>query len=139
MVENYGPDVLERWGVGYEQIAAVNPRIVMLSQTGFGHGRPPLALPGLRRDDLHVHGHDPDLGSSRAGHFDYLAEAHGVFAVLAALAARDRTGRGTHVDLAQVGDGGAVMGPMMLDYVVNGHEPGNQDPARCIGGPLPRR
>ena len=40
VLENFGPDVLERWGVGYEKIAAVNPRIVMLSQTGFGHTGP---------------------------------------------------------------------------------------------------
>ena len=40
VIENFGPDVLERWGIGYEKIAAVNPRIVMLSQSGFGQPAP---------------------------------------------------------------------------------------------------
>ena len=37
VIENYGPDVLERWGIGYDKLSAANPRIVMLSQPGFGH------------------------------------------------------------------------------------------------------
>ena len=40
VIENFGPDVLERWGVGNEKIAAVNPQIVMLSQSGFGRTGP---------------------------------------------------------------------------------------------------
>jgi len=58
-----------------------------------------------------------------------------VFGVLAALAARDRTGRGTHVDLAEVETAAAVMGPMMLDYVVNGRRSvvqGNQVPGALL-------
>src|SRR4029077_11546484 len=61
--------------------------------------------------------------------------AHGVFGVLAALAARERTGRGTHVDLAEVETAAAVMGPMMLDYVVNGRRsvvPGNRVPGALL-------
>src|SRR4029077_10655095 len=64
-----------------------------------------------------------------------LSQAHGVFGELAALAARDRTGRGTHVDLAEVETGAAVMGPMMLDYVVTGRRsvvPGNRVPAAVL-------
>jgi benzylsuccinate CoA-transferase BbsF subunit len=138
VLENYGPDVLERWGIGYEKIAAVNPRIVMLSQTGFGHGDGPrshylaygatiFSFMGLTRI----------WGRSHGTHFDYPAAAHGLFAILAALAARDRTGLGTHIDQAQISVGGAVMGPMLLDYLVNGHEPGEDPPpgmvVRCLG------
>jgi crotonobetainyl-CoA:carnitine CoA-transferase CaiB-like acyl-CoA transferase len=135
IVENYAPGVMQRWGLGYEQIAAVNPRIIMVSLTGFGHSGP--------RSHYLAYG---NTVSSFAGltdawpypngvHFDYLSEAHGVFGALAALAARDRTGRGTHVDLAEVETAAAVMGPMMLDYVVNGRAsvvPGNRVPGAML-------
>jgi crotonobetainyl-CoA:carnitine CoA-transferase CaiB-like acyl-CoA transferase len=133
VLENFGPDVLERWGIGYEKIAAVNPRIVMLSQTGFGHGGGPrshylayaamiFSFTGL----THI------WGRSHGNHFDYTAAAHGLFAILAALAAHDRTGRGTHIDQAQIDVAGAIMGPLLLDYTVNGHEPGEDPPPGMV-------
>ena len=138
VLENYGPDVLERWGVGYEKIAAVNPRIVMLSQTGFGHGSGPRShYLAYGATIFSFMGITRIWGRSHSTHFDYLAGAHGLFAILAALAARDRSGLGTHIDQAQIGVGGAVMGPMLLDYLVNGHEPGEDPPpgmvVRCLG------
>jgi crotonobetainyl-CoA:carnitine CoA-transferase CaiB-like acyl-CoA transferase len=136
IVENYGPGVMRRWGVGYGQMAAVNPRIVLLSLTGFGH------TPGPRS---HYLAYGSTVCSfvglthawkySNGVHFDYISEAHGVLGVLAALAARDRTGLGTHVDLAEVETAASVMGPLMLDYVVNGHDSaflGNQVPGALL-------
>ena len=109
VIENYGPDVMKRWGVGYETIAAANPRIVMLSLTGFGHTEGPrlhhlaygstiCSFTGLTRA----------WGESDGTHFDYISQAHGLFGVLAALAARDRDGVGTHIDLAEIEAAGAV-------------------------------
>jgi crotonobetainyl-CoA:carnitine CoA-transferase CaiB-like acyl-CoA transferase len=136
IVENYGPGVMQRWGVGYEQIAAVNPRIVLLSLTGFGHTEGPRS---------HYLAYGSTVCSfvglthawkySNGVHFDYICEAHGVLGVLAALAARDRTGLGTHVDLAEVETAAGVMGPLMLDYIVNGHDSafvGNQVPGALL-------
>jgi crotonobetainyl-CoA:carnitine CoA-transferase CaiB-like acyl-CoA transferase len=139
VLENYGPDVLERWGVGYGKFAAVNPRIVMLSQTGFGHGSGPRShYLAYGATIFSFMGITQIWGRSHSTHFDYLAGAHGVFAILAALGARDRTGLGTHIDQAQIGVGGAVMGPMLLDYLVNGHESSEDPPpgmvVRCLGG-----
>ena len=138
VIENYGPDVLERWGIGYEKIAAVNPRIVMLSQTGFGHTQGPRShYLAYAATIFSFVGLTQIWGRSHGSHFDYPAAAHGLFAVLAALAARDRTGRGTHIDQAQIEVAGAIMGPLLLDYTVNGHEPGEDPPpgmvVRCAG------
>jgi crotonobetainyl-CoA:carnitine CoA-transferase CaiB-like acyl-CoA transferase len=136
IVENYGPGVMQRWGVGYEQIAAVNPQIVLLSLTGFGHTAGPRS---------HYLAYGSTVCSfvglthawkySNGVHFDYISEAHGVLGVLAALAIRDRTGRGTHVDLAEVETAASVMGPLMLDYIVNGHDSefvGNEVPGALL-------
>jgi crotonobetainyl-CoA:carnitine CoA-transferase CaiB-like acyl-CoA transferase len=135
IVENYAPGVMQRWGLGYEQIAAVNPRIIMLSLTGFGHSGPRSHYLAYGATICTFVGLTDAWRYPSGVHFDYLSEAHGVFGVLAALAARDRTGRGTHVDLAEVETAAAVMGPMMLDYVVNGRAsvvPGNQVPGALL-------
>ena len=135
IVENYAPGVMQRWGVGYEQIAAANPRIVMLSLSGFGHSGPRSHYLAYGATVCSFSGLTDAWRYMNGVHFDYLSEAHGVFGVLAALAARDRTGRGTHVDLAEVETAAAVMGPMMLDYVVNGRRsvvPGNRVPGALL-------
>jgi crotonobetainyl-CoA:carnitine CoA-transferase CaiB-like acyl-CoA transferase len=135
IVENYAPGVMRRWGLSYEQIAAVNPRIVMLSLTGFGHSGPRSHYLAYGATICTFVGLTDAWRYPSGVHFDYISEAHGVFGVLAALAARDRTGRGTHVDLAEVETAAAVMGPMMLDYVVNGRAsvvPGNQVPGALL-------
>ncbi|MFZ0191474.1 MAG: CoA transferase [Streptosporangiaceae bacterium] len=135
IIENYAPGVMQRWGLGYEQIAAANPRIVMLSLTGFGHSGPRSHYLAYGATVCSFVGLTDAWQYPSGVHFDYLSQAHGVFGVLAALAARDRTGRGTHVDLAEVETAAAVMGPIMLDYVVNGRRsvvPGNQVPGALL-------
>ena len=135
IVENYAPGVMQRWGLGYEQIAKANPRIIMLSLTGFGHSGPRSHYLAYGATVCTFVGLTDAWRYPSGVHFDYLSEAHGVFGVLAALAARDRTGRGTHVDLAEVETAAAVMGPMMLDYVVNGRRSvvqGNQVPGALL-------
>jgi len=135
VVENYAPGVMRRWGLGYEQIAAVNPRIVLLSLSGFGHTGPRAHYLAYGATVCTFVGLTDAWGYMAGVHFDYISEAHGVFGVLAALAGRDRTGRGTHVDLAEVETAAAVMGPMMLDYVVNGRgsvKPGNRVPGALL-------
>jgi crotonobetainyl-CoA:carnitine CoA-transferase CaiB-like acyl-CoA transferase len=135
IIENYAPGVMQRWGLGYEQIAVANPGIVMLSLTGFGHSGPRSHYLAYGATVCSFVGLTDAWQYPSGVHFDYLSQAHGVFGVLAALAARDRTGRGTHVDLAEVETAAAVMGPMMLDYVVNGRRsvvPGNRVPGALL-------
>jgi crotonobetainyl-CoA:carnitine CoA-transferase CaiB-like acyl-CoA transferase len=133
VIENYGPDVLDRWGIGYGKIASVNPRIVMLSQTGFGHTEGPRShYLAYGATIFSFVGLAQIWGRSHGTHLDYPASAHGLFAILAALAARDRTGQGTHIDQAQIEVAGAIMGPMLLDYLVNGHEPGTDPPPGLV-------
>jgi crotonobetainyl-CoA:carnitine CoA-transferase CaiB-like acyl-CoA transferase len=135
IVENYAPGVMRRWGLDYEQIAAANPRIIHLSLTGFGHSGPRSHYLAYGSTVCSFVGLTDAWPYQNGVHFDYISEAHGVFAVLAALAARDRTGRGTRVDLSEVETAAAVMGPMMLDYMVNGRgsvRPGNQVPGALL-------
>jgi CoA:oxalate CoA-transferase len=110
LIENYRPDVMGRLGLGYEMLSQVNPRLVMLSISGFGAGGPesrraayaPIvhAETGLiDRAQRRAGGGRGDLPLSVA---DTNASLHGLVGLLAALIMRERTGVGEHIDIAMV-------------------------------------
>jgi crotonobetainyl-CoA:carnitine CoA-transferase CaiB-like acyl-CoA transferase len=111
LVENFRSEVMPRLGLGYDELQAANPRLIMLSISGFGRGGPqsrratyaPVihAETGLtdRIRRASSIGEALDLPWSTA---DTNAALHGVVAVLAALLLRERTGTGQHIDLAML-------------------------------------
>lgn len=110
LIENYRPDVMPRLGLGYPTLAAANPRLIMLSISGFGQGGPESERPayapvihaelGLMRRAMRRGGTPPrDLPLSVA---DTNASLHGLVAVLAAVIQRGRTGSGQHIDMAMI-------------------------------------
>jgi benzylsuccinate CoA-transferase BbsF subunit len=109
MVENLSPGALDRHGLGYAELAAGNPRLVYLSLGAVGRDGPlrgirsyaPVitALAGL--DALTGYPGERILGLQQ-GIADPNASLHGVLAVLAALAERDRSGKGQLVDVSQL-------------------------------------
>src|SRR5690242_17592677 len=110
LVENFRPGVLDRFGVGWPVLAAANPRLVMLSISGFGQdgedaGRAAYAPvihaeAGLIGRQADLTGDPPeDIAFALA---DTLAGLHGTIAILAALRLRDRTGTGQHIDLSML-------------------------------------
>jgi crotonobetainyl-CoA:carnitine CoA-transferase CaiB-like acyl-CoA transferase len=104
LVENFRVRVLDRLGLGVDRLFELNPRLVVLSITGFGHDGPEAARPGYDQIAqgeaglMAVTGPDPDqpqkVGVPIA---DLLAGIHGAHGVVAALFARQRTGRGAVV------------------------------------------
>ncbi len=110
LVENFRPGVLDRFGAGWPALSAVNPRLVMLSISGFGRegddaGRAAYAPvihaeAGLIGRQADITGDPPaDIAFALA---DALAGLHGTIAILAALRLRDRTGTGQHIDLSML-------------------------------------
>ena len=110
LIENYRPDVMPRLGLGYETLRQANPRLIMLSISGFGQGGPeshraayaPIihAEVGLM-ERAQRRGNIPrrDLPLSVA---DTNASLHGLVGLLAAVIMRQRTGLGQHIDIAMV-------------------------------------
>ncbi|MDE0652144.1 MAG: CoA transferase [bacterium] len=128
LIENFRPGTLERWGLGYDELSRVNPRLILVRITGFGQtgpyaGRPGYgsvgeAMGGLR----HVVG-PPDAPPSRVGISigDTLAATFACVGALCALHARERTGRGQVVDSAIYEAVLAVMESLVPEYAVAGH------------------
>jgi crotonobetainyl-CoA:carnitine CoA-transferase CaiB-like acyl-CoA transferase len=109
LVENFAPGAMERFGLGYAAVAAENPGVIYASLTGFGRG----AGAGLPGYDFLVQavgglmaitGH-PDGEPTKAGVavVDVLAGLHLTIGVLAALQARERTGRGQRIAVSLLG------------------------------------
>ncbi len=107
LVENFRPGTMERWGLGYDELAKINPKLVMIRVTGFGQTGPYAsqagygsigeAMGGLR----YVVG-DPSTPPSRMGISigDALAALFGTLGGLVALHASNITGKGQVVDSA---------------------------------------
>ncbi len=107
VIENFRPGVMERLGLGYETLAARNPRIIYCASSGWGQTGPYVTRPG---QDLLVqavagvgylngNADEPPQGVA-VGIADFTAGFHIVYGVLAALYARDQTGRGQRVDVS---------------------------------------
>ncbi len=110
LIENYRPDVMPRLGLGYEALREVNPRLVMLSISGFGRDGPESRRPAyapivhaevglMARASRRGKVPNRDLPLSVA---DTNASLHGLVGLLSALLLRERTGLGQHIDMAMV-------------------------------------
>lgn len=107
LIENFRPGQMEKWGLGYNDISAVNPRLVMLRISGFGQTGPYAQRPGYGVIGEAVSGlryinGDPDRppGRMATALTDYITGLYGAFGVLAALHHRKLTGKGQCVDAA---------------------------------------
>jgi crotonobetainyl-CoA:carnitine CoA-transferase CaiB-like acyl-CoA transferase len=148
MIENYTPRVIEKWGLTYDEVARVNPRIIyanMPMQGTWGPHRDFLGFGGVLAP---VTGFSyltgwPDRPPIGVGtnYPDYVINpGHCVVAVLAALRYRSRTGKGQHIELAQVESTVAALGPAVMEYAVNGtirERNGNRVPHAAPHGVFP--
>lgn len=131
VVENFRPGTLERWNLGYQELAAVNPGLILVRVSGFGQDGPYAsqagfgsigeAMGGIR----HVTG-EPDRMPSRVGISlgDALAGTFAALGAMVAVHARSRTGRGQVVDCAIYEAVLALMESTIPEWVLAGEERG---------------
>ena len=128
VVENFRPGTMERWGLGYEHLAASNPGLVMVRISGFGQSGPYKDRPGFGAIGesmggmRHITGY-PDRAPVRVGVSigDSLAAMFGVIGALAALNARTLTGKGQVVDVALYEAVFAMMESMLPEFGMDGY------------------
>lgn len=128
LIENFRPGTMEKWGLGWEELSRVNPRLIMIRVSGYGqtgpysskagYGSIGEAMGGLR----YVVG-DPSTPPSRMGISigDTLAATFACLGGLMALHARERTGRGQVVDSAIYEAVLAVMESLITEYDKTGY------------------
>ncbi|MGD8215465.1 CaiB/BaiF CoA transferase family protein [Aestuariimicrobium sp. Y1814] len=139
LIENFRPGVMDRLGFGWEDLKKINPRLVMLSISGFGHDGPEGGRPGYDQIAqgeaglMSLTGSGPD-DPQRVGVpiADLLSGMNGAFGVLAALHERERTGVGRYVRtslLASVVGVHALQGTAYTVAGKVGRAQGNHHPA----------
>lgn len=128
VINNFTPDVMTKFGLGWDQVRAFKPDIVyvamsLLGATGperdyLGYGHMINAMSGL----LRLSGHpDRDPTGTGTNYPDHIPNpTHAVFALLAALRHLRRTGEGQFLDVAQLEPAVSLLGPTVLEWTVNG-------------------
>lgn len=139
LIENYRPGVADEIGIGYEALSAINPRLVHVSVSAFGPSGPLAAFPGTDpviqawSGVMSVTG-EPDGGPLLVGVpiADYTGSMLAVQAVALALFARERTGRGQHVDVPMLGGLLAMLSTRLANYWASGEDPQRMGSANSI-------
>ncbi len=136
VVENFGPGVMHKMGLGYDELVKVKPDIVLFSMPATGqygalksvrtYGMSLTSLTGV--DSITGYADGPPVPFENAFADPYNGIL-GAFAVLTALNYRDRTGKGQHIDHSQQEAVMQMAGPAFMDYELNGR----------VAGPLGNR
>ena len=157
LLENFKLGTLQRYGLGYDDLKAINPHLIYCSITGFGQDGPYApkvaydfliqAMGGLMSITGEADGR-PGGGPQKVGIpiLDLMTGMYGAVSVLAALANREQTGRGDFIDLAMLDVQTAVLSNQAMNYLLSGRTPqrqGNrhpnimpQDVFQCADGPV---
>ncbi|MBX3284869.1 MAG: CoA transferase [Actinobacteria bacterium] len=133
VIESFRPGVVDRLGIGFDAVRAVNPGVVYCSTSGYGQTGPKSQWAGHDINYLAVGGYLDCSGRTAAGGPALpgatVADSagggmHAVMAILAALVARHTTGEGRHLDVA-VADGVVALMSLYVDeYLATGTVPG---------------
>ncbi|GAA0647415.1 CoA transferase [Sphingomonas ursincola] len=128
LIENFKPGTIEKWGLGPDALHAINPRLIIVRVSGYGQTGPYSSRAGFGGIGEAMGGWraivgDPDRPPSRMGVSigDSLAATYGCMGALAALHARERTGKGQVVDSALYEAVLQVMESLVPEYMVSGH------------------
>lgn len=131
IVENFKPGTMEKWGIGYDVLGQRFPRLIHATITGFGASGPLGGAPGY---DIVVQAWGGLIsvnGSQESGPMrigiplvDLAAGQNLVIGVLLSLVARERTGRGQHVDITLYDSALGVTHPHAPNYFLSGKTPG---------------
>ncbi|MEE4453250.1 CaiB/BaiF CoA-transferase family protein [Novosphingobium resinovorum] len=146
LIENYKVGDLKRFGLDYESLREINPRLIYCSVTGFGQTGPMAALPGY--DGLFqatggmmavtgIPDGQPGSGPLKTGPslVDFVTGHNTALAILGALMHRTRTGEGQYIDIALLDSSVAMVSHIMQDYLISGNAPPRLGNGGNGGGP----
>jgi crotonobetainyl-CoA:carnitine CoA-transferase CaiB-like acyl-CoA transferase len=131
VIESFRPGVMDRLGIGYEALRAINPRLIYCAITGYGQDGPYQSKPGHDANYLSIAGllgvngakdGPPTLSGVQLADLAG-GSLHAVIGVLLALQARARTGEGQMVDVSMLDGSLALMYVPFAAYLANGAQP----------------
>ncbi len=147
LIESFPAGTMAKRGLSYDALARENPGLVMMSSCNQGQTGPHAQHPGYGSQLTCLAGFVHLLGEPDRSpvilygpYIDYIAVGYGVIAILAALARRRSTGKGTYIDLSQYEAGLQFLTPAFLEHQLNGTVPtraGNDDPVAVPHGVYP--
>ncbi|MGH7308446.1 MAG: CaiB/BaiF CoA transferase family protein [Candidatus Rokuibacteriota bacterium] len=130
LVENYRPGAFPALGLGYADLAPLNPTLVYASMTAFGQTGPRATQTAYDHAIQATSGITASTGTEASGPIkagapmvDYATGTMGAFAISAALFQRMRTGQGQYIDLAMLDVAMILQGSHITDYLHSGHHP----------------
>jgi crotonobetainyl-CoA:carnitine CoA-transferase CaiB-like acyl-CoA transferase len=129
LVENFQPGTLEKWGLGWDVLHEVNPRLVMVRISGFGQTGPYRDRPGFGRignafgglSFLAGYPDRPPVTPGSATIPDYMAGLYGALGALLAIQAREKTGEGQFVDIGLYEPIFRILDELAPSYQQNGY------------------
>jgi len=136
VAQNMRPGVMDRLGLGYEELRKVKPDIIMLSSSAYGDTGPYRAYTGYAQHfsafsgQAYMAGYPDGEPNLMTGATDIRSATTAAFALLAALNYRQRTGEGQHIDLSSTETISVLLGDAIMDYSMNQRQPsrvGNRD------------
>lgn len=137
VVENLAASTVDRWGVSFDRLRSINPKIVLTSLSGYGRTGPRANYLAYATNISNFVGLTYAWGHCHGTHSDYVTAEHAVFGTLAGLRHVASSGEGVWVDSAQTEAMAAVMPDVVHDAVVNGRDVvphGNDVPGSLLSG-----
>jgi crotonobetainyl-CoA:carnitine CoA-transferase CaiB-like acyl-CoA transferase len=146
LIENFKVGDLKRYGLDYDSLRQINPRLIYCSVTGFGQTGPMAALPGY--DGLFqatggmmavtgIPDGQPGAGPLKSGPslVDFITGHNAALAIMAALLHRHKSGEGQYIDIALLDTSVAMVSHVMQDYLISGEAPPRLGNGGNGGGP----
>jgi benzylsuccinate CoA-transferase BbsF subunit len=147
VIENFSPGVMDRLGLGYEDLRRFKPNLIMASISSNGQSGPLRDLRAYAPSIGALAGLDSTLGYEggrplglKHAYGDICGALHAVFAIVSALYQRKRTGKGQYIDVSMLRATVVTMGVGLMEYIMTGRvlQPrGNYDPTLAPYGNYP--
>jgi len=130
VVENFRPDVMKRLGLSYDDLKAINPKLIYCAISGFGQTGPDALKPAYDQiiqglsGEMAING-DERLNPLRTGFpiCDTVGGLNAAFAIMGALYHRERTGEGQFIDVALLDSIMPLMGWVVANWMIGGQHP----------------
>ena len=129
VAESFRPGIMKKWGLDYDSLRKINPRIIMLSSSLYGADGPWSRHPGYGAQGAALAGIQhmtgwPDMPPAvpKGAYSDSVSPRYALSAVMAALIHRERTGEGQYVEMSQIEATAQLVAPQLVELQLTGHE-----------------